>query len=305
VTTPREIDLGHACIGGAFGARPPLLVGSMFYDRHSIVRDPLRGVFDEPAAAALLDDMQVVAQRYAVPVAVDVVAASAEAMERYLTFVLSRTDLPVFINATEPEARLAGLSAAAEADALRRCVYASLTEDTVAEEIDALRRHPPAGVMILASDIGDLTPEGTIAMIETYFAPLLAEIGVDTPIVDVGVMDPPSIGLALRSIELVRARLGYPAGCAFSNCFPQWSALGEMGHEWLEVSFAATVATVRAAGADFLHFGLAERAQLAVHAAATAEVFYGFAARELDGAALPAAHPLGAMLRRAPQRDAP
>ena len=126
---------------------------------------------------------------------------------------------------------------------------------------------------------------------------MLDDIGVAVPIVDVGAMDPPSIGLSIRAISAVRGELGYPAGCAFSNCLPQWSGLRELGREWLELSLAAALVAVRAAGADFLHYGLIERAEVAAHAAATAEVFYGFAAQELDGVGLEAAHPLCSMFR--------
>lgn len=299
MTAQHELSLGDCRIGGRFGAHPGLLVGSIFYDKHSLVSDPLEGTFDERRASASIEQLESLSRRYGVQMAVDVVAASPQAMERYLRFVLDRTELPVLINATEPEARIAGLEESARESALQRCVYASLTEDVDDQEIDALRRHRPGAVMILAIDIGDPTPEGCVAMVNDFFAPLLEDVGIDVPIVDVGTMDSPSVGLSIRSIQLVRERFGYPAGCAFSNCFPQWTALNEMGRECVDVSLAATVAAVRAAGADFLHYGLIERAPLAAHAAATVEVFYGFAARELDGVVLPDEHPLRNMFRRA------
>jgi len=298
-TEPRTIGLGEATIGGEFGARTGLLVGSIFYDGHSVVADALAGTFDEARAGALIERFEAARRRYAVQMALDVIAATPLAMERYLEFVAPRTGAPVLINATEPEVRTAGLAAADRLGILGRSVYASLTEDAADEEIDALAAHRPAAVMVLACDAGDPSPDGTCRLLDERLLPLTTDLGIDVPIVDVGVMDPPSIGLALRSIEAVRARYGYPVGCAFANALPQWTSLRALGRPWTDISLAAALVATRAAGADFLHFGIVERAPVAAHAAATAEVFYGYAAREVDGLALPAEHPLRAMFRLA------
>ncbi|MCB2188261.1 MAG: tetrahydromethanopterin S-methyltransferase subunit H [Deltaproteobacteria bacterium] len=295
------LRLGDATLGGPWGATTGLLVGSIFYDNHSLITDSRSGEFDQARAARLLAAVNHQQARYGVQMALDVLAPSAPAMERYLEFVAARTNLPLFINATEPEVRLAGLAAASRLGLLGRTAYCSLTEETEGEELAALGRTPPAAVMILACDIGDLTPAGTVAMVERVFQPMLREIGQKMPIVDVGTMDPPSVGLNLRQIVAVRQELGYPAGCAFANCFPQWSGLRDLGREARNLSLAAALVACRGAGAEYLHYGIIEKAAPAAHAAATAEVFYGFAAQELDGAKLPAGHPLSKMFKLTPE----
>lgn len=276
------------------------MVGSIFYDKHSIVSDAFAGEFDELRAAKLIDRVNMLSDRYGVQMGFDVIAASSEAMERFLEFVGARTKLPLLINATEAEIRLAGLEAAAKLGILDQCIYASINEDTEDDEVEALGRHSPATVMVLASDIGDLTPEGTCAMLESFFQPILKEIGIAVPIVDVGTMDPPSIGLNIRQIIAVREHFGYPAGCAFSNCFSQWTGLKDMSREWVDLSLASALVACRAAGASFLHYGIIEKAAMAAHAAGTAEVFYGFAAQELDGQTLPQGHALWKMFKLSP-----
>jgi len=94
---------------------------------------------------------------------------------------------------------------------------------------------------------------------------MLKEIGLAVPIVDVGTMDPPSIGLNLRQIQAVRERFGYPTGCAFSNCFSQWTGLHKLGREWVDLSLATALVACRGAGADFLHYGIIEKAAMAAH----------------------------------------
>lgn len=297
MTVPLQISIGDATIGGLHGLNTGLLVGSIFYDKHSIVSDAFAGEFDADRAGALLDRKTALAKEYGVQMAVDVIAASEEAMEIFIPFVAERTPLPILINATEPDARVAGLRKAAEIGILDRCIFASLNEDTEDHELDALKEFRPAAVMVLALDISDISPEGTIAAIKERYRPMLDEIGQDVPIIDVGAMDPPSIGISIRSIEAVISEFGYPAGCAFSNCFPQWTGLRSLGREWVHLSLGTSLVAVRAAGGTFLHYGLIESARVAAHAAGTAEVFYGFAAQDLDAATLPSPNPLQRMFK--------
>ncbi|MDQ7097104.1 tetrahydromethanopterin S-methyltransferase subunit H [Desulfosporosinus sp. PR] len=297
MTTYHQVKVGNAIIGGSFGANTGLVVGSIFYDKHSVVKNPFTGEFDETRAAVLVDQVNKLSKRYGVQMAFDVIAASSEAMGRYLEFVSARTSLPILINASEAEARVAGLEAASRLGILDRCIYASLSIDTEDSELEALGRNRPAGVMILANDVSDPTPEGSCSMIETYYLPMLKEIGAAVPIVDVGTMDAPSIGLNIRQIQVVRERYGYPAGCAFSNCFPQWTSLKQLGKEWVNLSLGTSLAVVRAAGGDYLHYGIIEKAAVAAHVAATAEMFYGYAAQELDRYKLPEGHALWQMFK--------
>lgn len=302
MTPFHAVNIGNVTIGGPLGATTGLLVGSIFYDKHSVVSDAFAGDFDAHRAEVLVQRVNMLSERYGVQMAVDVIAASSEAMETFLEFVSERTTLPLLINSTEAEVRLAGLEAATKLGILGRSVYASLNEDTEEAELEQLGRRRPAAVLILASDIANPTPEGSCEMIESFFQPMLREIGITVPIVDVGTMDAPSIGLNLRQIQAVRERFGYPAGCAFSNCFSQWTGLAQLGSEWVDLSLATALVACRGAGGDFLHYGIIEKAAMAAHVAGTAEVFYGFAAQELDGQTLPRGHALWKMFKLQPEK---
>lgn len=302
MTRYHPVNIGNVTIGGPLGATTGLLVGSIFYDKHSVVSDALSGDFDVRRAEALVQRVNSLSEQYGVQMALDVIAASSEAMEKFLSFVGERTSLPLLINSTEAEVRVAGLEAAARLGILDRCIYASLNEDTEGAELEHLGRHRPATVLILASDIANPTPEGSCEMIESFFQPMLREIGIAVPMVDVGTMDAPSIGLNIRQIQAVRERFGYPAGCAFSNCFSQWTGLAQLGRQWVDLSMAAALVACRGAGADFLHYGIIEKAAMAAHVAGTAEVFYGFAAQELDGQTLPKGHALWKMFKLQPEK---
>jgi tetrahydromethanopterin S-methyltransferase subunit H len=295
--TLRQLTIGNATIGGPLGSRSGLLVGSIFYDKHSVVKDAFEGEFDEERAGALLKSATLAAQRNGVQLAVDVIAASATAIERFLPFVAENCPLPMMINSSEAEVHIAGLEVAAKLGVLDRCIFASLNMDTEDDEIAALKKYRPAAVMIMANDGADPSPEGCCAYIEDFYLPMLDDIGLDVAIADLGTMDVPSVGLCLRGISAVRQRFGFPAGCAFSNCLSQWTGLRELGREYVNYSLGAALVACRAAGADFLHYGLIEKTKVMAHMAGSAEVFYGFAAQELDGAVLPEGHALRAMFK--------
>ena len=295
--TLRQLTIGNATIGGPLGSRSGLLVGSIFYDKHSVVKDAFEGVFDEERAGQLLKSATLAAQRNGVQLAVDVIAASATAIERFLPFVAENCPLPMMINSSEAEVHIAGLEVAAKLGVLDRCIFASLNMDTEDDEIAALKKYRPAAVMIMANDGADPSPEGCCAFIEDYYLPMLDDIGTDVAIADLGTMDVPSVGLCLRGIAAVRQRFGFPAGCAFSNCISQWTGLRELGREYVNYSLGAALVACRAAGADFLHYGLIEKTKPMAHIAGSAEVFYGFAAQELDGAVLPEGHALRSMFK--------
>lgn len=295
--TLQELSIGNATIGGPLGSRSPLLVGSLFYDKHSVVKDAFAGEFDEDRARELLRKADEAAVSHGVQIAIDVIAASPEAMRIFLPFVAENSALPMMINSSEGDVHIAGLEVADEGGFLDRCIFASLNMDTEDEELEALKAHPPAAVMIMANDGADPTPEGCCQFIQDFYLPMLEEIGVETPIVDLGAMDPPSVGLCMRGIAAVREQFGFPAGCAFSNCISQWTGLRELGREYTNYSLGAALIACRGAGGDFLHYGLIEKTKAMAHVAGSAEVFYGFAAQELDDRQLPEGHALLKMFK--------
>jgi tetrahydromethanopterin S-methyltransferase subunit H len=75
-TDPRKVT-----IGGPLGGRTGLLVGSIFYDKHSIVKDAFAGECDATRAEGLIKRVNETHIRYGVQMTLHVIAASEEAMD--------------------------------------------------------------------------------------------------------------------------------------------------------------------------------------------------------------------------------
>jgi tetrahydromethanopterin S-methyltransferase subunit H len=95
------LQIGDTVIGGPIGVATGLAVGSIYYDNHSVLKDAFSGEFNQSRAEALVAQVNRASRRYAVQMAFDVIAAFPEAMEKFLEFVGSRTNLPLLINSTD------------------------------------------------------------------------------------------------------------------------------------------------------------------------------------------------------------
>jgi tetrahydromethanopterin S-methyltransferase subunit H len=76
----RPLKIGSVTIGGPMGSATGLAIGSIFYDKHSVVKDPFSGDFNETRAGELIDQVNKLGKRYGVQMAFDIIAASPDAM---------------------------------------------------------------------------------------------------------------------------------------------------------------------------------------------------------------------------------
>jgi tetrahydromethanopterin S-methyltransferase subunit H len=293
----KTLEIGNVTLGGVPDSNPAFPVGSIFYGGHSIVSDPWDGEFNEERAETLIQHVNAASERCGMPSGIDIVSASEVAIGKYIEFVTARTDQPFMINSSEAEVRMAGLRKCQELGVFDRVIYASLTEDTEPEELELLKEIRPAAVMVLAANVENLTPKGSVEIMEDLLLPMLEEINVEVPIVDVGVMDPPSIGLSLRSLRLLKETYSFPVGGAFSNAIFTWPGLRDRGRDALNATLVASATLFRAYGGDLLHYGIIEKAAIVIQAIATCEVYLGYTAQMFDGVDLSNPHPLQYMLK--------
>ena len=75
--------------------------------------------------------------------------------------------------------------------------------------------------------------------------PAAADAGVKNVIVDVGVLDIPSVSWAAQTIREIKDHMGYPCGCASANALYTCEFLKESGPPVFEAGAAAVVSRGR------------------------------------------------------------
>jgi len=253
--TQKAVEVAGVRVGGEPGLRPTVLVGSIFYRGHQIVKDEKKGEFDEAEAKRLLTLQDEMAEKTGNPCMVDVVAPTAEALVRELEFVAGATKVPIFLDGVTPQVRIEALPRVADLGIMERIVYNSLSPDFKAEEIEAMKKHGVENTVLLAYNPRDFTARGRVACIRDGLAKL-TQAGVERVLVDTCVLDIPSLGSACRAIEQVKAELGSPCGCGAHNAIGTWKGLKtKMPRHAAAPSSAVATALAVAAGADFVLYG--------------------------------------------------
>jgi len=284
-------------IGGQIGERPPVLIGSIFYSGHRIVKDPSEGVFDTDEAARLLGVEAELSSRYSIPHIIDVIAESETAMAKYIDFVVANSDAPFLVDATNPKVRLTGMRRAAEIGALDRAIYNSIDTHTTPEELGAIADIGCRSAVILAFSMDRLFPKDRIGLLmgdrdRPGLLEMASGAGVENLLIDVGVLDLPSTSWTAQAIFALKNELGLPVGCAPSNALYTWKRQRRIESPYFEACGAAVFGLPLCYGADFILYGPIGNAPWVFPSAAITSAMIAYGARVQGRRPVSKDHPL-------------
>lgn len=277
-----SFKVGGVSFGGQPGERRTVMVGSIFYPRHSIVEDRVRGVVDHARAKKKIEDLEKASYDTGQPAALMVFAETAQAMQAHLRLVADATPLPLFIDSPAADVRLAGARAAEEMGIMERCVYNTINAGASAQEMRSLAEMKFPTAVLLAFNPASVDLKGRIymleggnAIVEEGLVDLATKHGIKNLLLDMAVTaSEQAAGQALRAIMVSKAKWGLPTGCAMHNAVESWpvaEALREKEKEiYRGVDLSANIMPMMA-GADFVMFGPIESARRTLFAAAFAD----------------------------------
>lgn len=248
-------------VGGQPGEFPTVLIGSIFYSGHKIVRDPSKGDFEKEEAEALIKRTEELSDKVGNPHVLDVVGSNADALIRYIDFVADVTDQPFLMDGASPLVRLPVAKHVAEIGLLDRAIYNSIDEHTGEDEVKAIKEIGVKSSMLLAFSMKKIWPEGRIDMLKGYenrkgLIELAREAGVVNFLVDTAVLDLASIGLAAKAVYLVKSELGLPAGCGPCNASTTWKKGKEKyGEKAYQICDSVVDTLVQLNGGNFVLYG--------------------------------------------------
>lgn len=275
-----RISINGIPLGGEMGENPTVLIGSIFYDRHRIVQDMNKGIFDESRAEDLIKQQDEWATKTGCPAMIDVIGSTPEAIRRYLAFVVEVSDSPFLVDGSSPEVRLAGMTWCAENDLLERAVYNSLSAESKQGEFETLHELGCKSAILLCMNATDFTLKGRLRVLEGNGSPGLLErartAGIENLLVDPGIVDIPSMGTAQGFQTYVKEKYGAIVGAAPHNAISCWTGLrSKFGSQAVRPCTAVTDALMTAWGGDFVLYGPIAHAQLAFPVVAMVDAALG------------------------------
>jgi len=286
----KTLQIGSIKVGGKPGLAPTVLVGSIFYNKHYVLKDELKGEFDREEAERLIKLQEEFSDRTGNPHMVDVVGSTAEALNRFVDFVSSVTEAPILLDGTTAAVRIRGLDHIEDCGLEDRVVYNSISPDFKREEIERIRDVGIKNAILLAFT-AEFTSQAKIRGIRELL-PVANDAGIENPLIDAAVVDIPSLGLACRVIYELTAELGLPVGAGVHNAIATWRGLKtKMGSQAKDSSMAAASAIAVASGASFVLYGPIESADSMFPAIAMVDAAFAQVAIE-EGAMPDPKHPI-------------
>lgn len=273
------IEISGVKLGGQPGELPTVMIGSIFFEGHSIVEDPKKGIFDRERAEELINSVLELSDETGNPTIIDVVGGTSEALIRYVDFVSSICDVPFLVDGTTAEVRAEATRYLGEAGLQDRAIFNSISEHFREDERDAIRDAGITSAVVLAVNTRNPMVSGRIEMAER----LLKEaenIGIKNILLDTGVLDIPDVGIASKTIFEAKEKFGLPSGCAPANTIDMWTKLKEKSKEIFRVCDAFGSAMTPLFGADFVMYGPIGRAKYVYPAVAFADAITAYTMRQ-------------------------
>jgi tetrahydromethanopterin S-methyltransferase subunit H len=284
-------QIGTVKVGGKPRQTPTVLIGSIFYNKHYILKDEMKGEFDRAEAERLIKREEEFSDKTGNPCMIDVVGSTPEALSRFLDFVSGVTQAPILFDGVSAGVRVAGLDYVRDSGLKDRVVYNSLLPEYKKEELEKIREVGIESAILLAFNTKEFTSQGRVKAIRELL-PVATAAGIEKPLIDTAVIDIPSLGMACRAIQELKREFRLPIGSGAHNAIGTWKGLKKkMGRQARDPSMAAACAITVAAGANFVLYGPIECADYMFPAIAMVDAAYAQLAME-EGAMPGPKHPI-------------
>jgi tetrahydromethanopterin S-methyltransferase subunit H len=272
-------DIANVKVGGQPGQLPTVLIGSIFYHKHKIVKDEKKGEFDKEKAEELLKKEEEMSDRTGNPRIVDVCCSWPEAFEKFLEFAANHINGPFAIDGATAEVRIAGAKYVKEVGLSERVVYNSITPHVKEEEISAIKEAKIKSAILLTLNTKNPTISGRLQVLDELLA-IAQKADVENTLVDTTVLDLPDPGPVSRAIYLVKEKYGLPAGAGTHNAVERWNSRRKLdATEYLLASSVANVFPI-ISGANFILYGPVENAPSAYFYCSLADAYVAYSASQ-------------------------
>ncbi|MFW9786134.1 MAG: tetrahydromethanopterin S-methyltransferase subunit H [Candidatus Thorarchaeota archaeon] len=272
----RTLNIGGVRIGGPLGLIPTVLIPSLFYNKDRLVKNATTGEFDKDKTENMINILSDLTERTGLGTMLDVVAMTEEAMVKYLQFLVDRTDFPLLIDGSDSlEVNAAGIRYAMDSGFLDRVIINSLTPDSDDDLFVVVQETGLKNALILTFNSASLASSSKRVEIADNLINKAQSVGVSNILIDTGVMDLPTLGIACKTQNLLKDKYGYPVGNGAHNAVSTWTGLvPKFGREAKKPAVVGSSLMPVSLGADFVLMGPARDAPLVYPSIAMIDVAY-------------------------------
>ncbi|MGD9397883.1 MAG: hypothetical protein PVJ05_15710, partial [Candidatus Thorarchaeota archaeon] len=206
----KTLKIGGVRIGGVPGRIPTVLIPSIFYTKDRLVKNPNTGEIDKKATENLLVMLIDLTERTGLGTMLDVVATTTDSMEKYLQFLVDATEFPLLIDGSDSlEVNTAGIRFAKETGFLDRVIINSLTPETKDELFHVVQEAGLTNALLLTFNSASMVSSTKRIKHADILIEKCQAIGVSNIMIDTGVMDLPTLGIASKTQHLLKDKYGY------------------------------------------------------------------------------------------------
>jgi tetrahydromethanopterin S-methyltransferase subunit H len=251
----KTYTISNVKVGGEVGLVPTVMVGSMFYNGHIIVQDPIKGIFNKKIAENQIKRVEEVSDKTGLSTMLDLIADNSNAAENYLNFVVDTSELPILLDVVDENAMIESLKYASEQKMIDRIIVNSFSPHTGDKVYETVKEVGCKNAILLLHSSKHVFSSNKDPVLDKML-PKVIESGIQNILVDTVVIDIPSLGLALKSINRIKDKYGYPCGCGAHNAVSSWKRLHEKySMKAASIAIGVTSAFPIAVGADFVFYG--------------------------------------------------
>ncbi|MHA1666433.1 MAG: tetrahydromethanopterin S-methyltransferase subunit H family protein [Candidatus Thorarchaeota archaeon] len=270
----KTYEISGVKIGGIPGLNPTVLVSSIFYNKDKLVHNAMKGEFDKKATEDSLSLLATMTEKTGNPTMLDIVATTPESIVKYLEFLVDATEFPLIIDGSDsPEVNSAGLTYAKESGFIDRVILNSLTPDTKDDFFEVVKESDLQNVMLLTFNTESILSATKRVEVADELIRKTLSYGIPNIIIDTGVLDLPSLGIACETQHLLKSKYGYPVGNGAHNAYSTWRGLvPKFGKAAKKPALVGTNLMSISLGADFVLIGPPKNAPIIYPSAAMIDV---------------------------------
>ncbi|MEW5759235.1 MAG: tetrahydromethanopterin S-methyltransferase subunit H [Candidatus Thermoplasmatota archaeon] len=250
-------------IGGQPGERATVLIGTIFYPKQlkELGKEERKKV--ENLILKQIE-MEELTKKIGL---VDVFIGGEDDVRRNIDFFINISDRPFLIDSPDPKVIETAVNYVNEIGIIDRVICNSINIGTVerCEKLEGLK-----SAILLLYNPKDLTTEGRLSLLENGggiinkgLIEIATEIGIENILLDPAITPfEHSVGEALRSLVVLKAKYCYPVGCSIHNLVASWLWLKryEDKKKIFDICSIGSNAIPQLLGSDFILYGPIEKA---------------------------------------------